>query len=122
MLWKTISNFLLSFSLSMVVCVPLKYLGFDNLIDQDLATNLLFLCFGIFFVVFERLFNFRNEAKLRYNIHPINLIFLLFTMVIVWIIETIFIIPINHFFFPVNGFGFKPYFIISSIIIAPVFE
>ncbi|MBS7254032.1 CPBP family intramembrane glutamic endopeptidase [Flavobacterium branchiicola] len=122
MFQKNIFYFLLSFSLSMVACVPLKYLVLDNLVDQDLATNLLFLGFGIFFVLFERLFNFRKRAKFRYNIYPINLNFLLFTILIVWIMETLFIMPINRFFFPISGFGLKPYFILSSIIIAPFFE
>lgn len=119
---KNIPHFLLSLFLSMVFCVPLKYLGFDNLVNQDLATNLLFVCFGIFFILFERLLKFGKKSKLRYNIYSINLFFLLFTMLIVWIIETILIIPINHLFFPINAFDLKPYLILNAIIIAPFFE
>lgn len=119
---KNILNFLLIFFLSMVICTPLKHLVLDNLLDQDLATNLLFLCFAVFFVLFERLFNLRNKLKLTYNIQPIDLNFLLFGMLIVWILETIFVIPINHLFFAASGFSLTSYFILSAIIVAPFFE
>ncbi|REH00096.1 CPBP family intramembrane glutamic endopeptidase [Flavobacterium aquicola] len=119
---KNIVQFALLLILSMVICMPLKYFILDRLFNQDLAMHLLFIGFSIFFVLFVHLINFKNRVKLNYVIIPFDVNFILFVLIIIWTLQTLFIIPINHFLFPNNSFQPSLYFILGAVVVAPFLE
>lgn len=119
---KNLIQFVLSFVISMLICLPIWYLTLNGIIGRDLGVNLYFAGTVIFFLVLVHFINYKNKTKIIYNAQPFNFKFLLFIILIVWILQTLIFIPLNHYFFYKGFYKVNFYYFLGALILAPIFE
>ena len=120
---KNIIQFLFICFLSLMLSLPIFYiLNWVKIENQNLQTTLLFIICLSIFIGLVHIINYKNNTKLSYNIKPFNRHFLLFLILIVWIIETIFFVPFRIYFFLNNNYAPDIYLIFGALFLAPILE
>lgn len=97
------------------------YFTKNDFINKDLGTNLYYICTIVLFILIVHVINFVNRKIITYNVELSNTKFSVFLILIVWIIQTLFFIPINHYLSKVI-YSFNWFHFWVAIFFAPIFE
>lgn len=119
---KNILQFVLTFIIGMLICLPIMYFTLNGLIEKKLGVTFYFTSTVILFIVIVHIINYKNNVKLIYNFKPFNIKFLLFLILIVWMLQTLIFIPLNNCFIFKQDYYFNWFYFFGAIIIAPIFE
>lgn len=119
---KNILQFVLTFIIAMLICLPIMYFTLNGTIGRDLGVTFYFISTVFLFILIVHIINYKNDVKLIYNVKPFNIRFLLFLILIIWMLQTLIFIPMNHYFFLKQDYDFNWFYFLGAIILAPIFE
>lgn len=119
---KGVPQFLLILIISLIVCLPLIYLLNVFFENQNLITSLFYTLFLLIFISLIHLINYKRGIILQYNIKPIRANFLFFSILIIWIIQTVFFLPMKHYLNPNKIFNSDLFFLLTALFVGPVLE
>jgi membrane protease YdiL (CAAX protease family) len=118
---KNILHFIFLVLLAILISSPFIYI-----LDKYSKGNQKVLIFSIiFYTLFIAIFHIINRIKKNktsYKFYPIDYKKLLFSVIVVWLLSVVILLPIRFYFFPIETSKLNISSILAGLLIAPIFE
>lgn len=118
---KNIFHFILLVLLAILISSPFIYL-LNKYSNGNQKVLIFSIIFYTLFIAIYHIINRIKKKKTSYKFNPIDYKKLLFSIIVIWLLSVVILLPIRFYFFPIQTSKLNISSILAGLLIAPIFE
>jgi membrane protease YdiL (CAAX protease family) len=118
---KNIFHFIFLVLLAILISSPFIYL-LNKYSNGNQKVLIFSIIFYTLFIAIYHMINRIKKNKTSYKFYPIDYKKLLFSIIVVWLLSVVILLPIRFYFFPIQTSKLNISSILAGLLIAPIFE
>lgn len=118
---KSIFHFIFLVLLAILISSPFIYI-LDKYSKGNQKVLIFSIIFYTLFIAIYHIINRIKKNKTSYKFYPIDYKKLLFSVIVVWLLSVVILLPIRFYFFPIETSKLNISSILAGLLIAPIFE
>ncbi|OAB31490.1 CAAX protease self-immunity [Flavobacterium fryxellicola] len=118
---KNIFHFIFLVLLAILISSPFIYI-LDKYSKGNQKVLIFSIIFYTLFIAIYHIINRIKKNKTSYKFYPIDYKKLLFSVIMVWLLSVVILLPIRFYFFPIETSKLNISSILAGLLIAPIFE